>query len=72
MPLKKYQAIIFDLGNTLILEDYSGRPVEARNVVLMDGVAELIEKLTGRIRLAIVSNTTDVTAEQIQIGRAHV
>lgn len=66
MPLKKYQAIIFDLGNTLIQEDYSGRPVEARNVVLMDGVAELIEKLTGRIRLAIVSNTTDVTAEQIR------
>ncbi|MEY4444221.1 MAG: hypothetical protein RL301_300 [Actinomycetota bacterium] len=72
MSPKKYQAVIFDLGNTLIHGDYSGRPVEERKVLLMDGVAELIEKLNGNFKLAIVSNTIEITSNQIRSKLAEV
>ena len=72
MILKKYKAIIFDLGNTLIAGDYSGKPVQERNIILMNGVTELISKLSGRVRLAIVSNTHEITSEQIKAKLAEV
>ncbi|MEN9679111.1 MAG: hypothetical protein RLZ57_240, partial [Actinomycetota bacterium] len=72
MPLKKYEAIIFDLGNTLIEEDFSGLPVEQRKLSLMPGALELLEKLHGRVRLAIVSNTVEATSDQIRNKLAEI
>ena len=70
--IKKFEAILFDLGNTLIAEDYSGLPIEEQKVKVLPGAAELISKLHGKVKLGIVSNTTSITAKQIQEKLAEV
>ena len=70
--IKEFEAILFDLGNTLIAEDYSGLPIEKQKVKVLPGADELISKLDGKVKLGIVSNTTSISAEQIRVKLAEV
>lgn len=62
----KYEVIIFDLGNTLI--DHLNPEVDKVSAVatLRPGVTELLNFLNQKVRLSIVSNTTDIGSKDIR------
>lgn len=61
----RFDAVLFDLGNTLIAQANPGTPFEQLTVRYLPGAIATVTALRGRVRLGIVSNTTSITAAQI-------
>ena len=64
--LNSFDAIIFDLGNTLLYQANPGTPLDDLRPVLKPGVADLLKFLENRVQLAIVSNTTELTSQNLK------
>lgn len=64
--LDSFDAILFDLGNTLLYQANPGTPVDDLRTVLKPGVADLLAFLHNRLPLAIVSNTTVLTSQNLK------
>ena len=63
---KRFDCVLFDLGNTLIAQENPGTPYEALAVKVLPGVQELLDQLHNKVKLGIVSNTKTITAADIQ------
>jgi nicotinate-nucleotide--dimethylbenzimidazole phosphoribosyltransferase len=63
---KRFDCVLFDLGNTLIAQENPGRPYEDLKVQVRPGVQKLLNELQGKVKLGIVSNTKTITAADIQ------
>jgi len=69
---KRFDCVLFDLGNTLIAQENPGTPYQDLKVQVLPGVQELLDELQGNVKLGIVSNTKTITAADIQIKLATV
>jgi nicotinate-nucleotide--dimethylbenzimidazole phosphoribosyltransferase len=63
---KRFDCVLFDLGNTLIAQENPGTSYEDLAVQVLPGVQELLDELSGKVKLGIVSNTKTITAADIQ------
>jgi len=63
---KRFDCILFDLGNTLIAQENPGTPYQDLKVQVLPGVQQLLDDLNGKVKLGIVSNTKTITAADIQ------
>jgi nicotinate-nucleotide--dimethylbenzimidazole phosphoribosyltransferase len=63
---KRFDCVLFDLGNTLIAQENPGTPYESLAVKVLPGVQELLDQLHDSVKLGIVSNTKTITAADIQ------
>ena len=63
---KKFDCVLFDLGNTLIAQENPGTPYQDLKVQVLPGVQQLLDELNGKVKLGIVSNTKTITAADIQ------
>jgi nicotinate-nucleotide--dimethylbenzimidazole phosphoribosyltransferase len=63
---KRFDCVIFDLGNTLIAQENPGTPYQDLKVQVLPGVQQLLDELNGKVKLGIVSNTKTITAADIQ------
>jgi nicotinate-nucleotide--dimethylbenzimidazole phosphoribosyltransferase len=63
---KRFDCVLFDLGNTLIAQENPGTPYESLVVKVLPGVQELLDQLHNSVKLGIVSNTKTITAAEIQ------
>jgi nicotinate-nucleotide--dimethylbenzimidazole phosphoribosyltransferase len=63
---KRFDCVLFDLGNTLIAQENPGTPYEDLKVQVLPGVQELLQELKGKVKLGIVSNTKTITAADIK------
>lgn len=61
----RFDAVLFDLGNTLIAQANPGTPFEQLTARYLPGAVATISALRERVRLGIVSNTTSITSAQI-------
>jgi nicotinate-nucleotide--dimethylbenzimidazole phosphoribosyltransferase len=64
---KRFDCVLFDLGNTLIAQENPGMPYEDLKVRVLPGVQDLLDVLQGKLKLGIVSNTKTITAADIQV-----
>ena len=62
---KRFDCVLFDLGNTLIAQENPGTPYESLAVKVLPGVQELLDQLHNSVKLGIVSNTKTITAADI-------
>ena len=62
----RFDCVLFDLGNTLIMQENPGVPYESLAVELLPGVEQLLKELHGQVKLGIVSNTQTITAADIK------
>jgi nicotinate-nucleotide--dimethylbenzimidazole phosphoribosyltransferase len=62
----RYDAVIFDVGNTLVRQSNPGTPVGDLRPELLTGVAETIAALHRKVKLGIVSNTTSMTSADLK------
>jgi nicotinate-nucleotide--dimethylbenzimidazole phosphoribosyltransferase len=69
---KRFDCVLFDLGNTLIAQENPGTPYESLAVQVSPGVQELLDQLHGKVKIGIVSNTKTITAADIQAKLATV
>jgi nicotinate-nucleotide--dimethylbenzimidazole phosphoribosyltransferase len=69
---KRFDSVLFDLGNTLIAQENSGTPYEDLQVKVLPGVQNLLDELNGKVKLGIVSNTKTISAADIQAKLAIV
>jgi nicotinate-nucleotide--dimethylbenzimidazole phosphoribosyltransferase len=69
---KRFDCVLFDLGNTLIAQENPGTPYESLAVQVLPGVQELLNQLMGKVKMGIVSNTKTITAAEIQSKLATV
>jgi nicotinate-nucleotide--dimethylbenzimidazole phosphoribosyltransferase len=69
---KRFDCVLFDLGNTLIAQENPGTPYEDLKVVVLPGVQQLLEVLNEKVKLGIVSNTKTITASDIKAKLATV
>jgi len=63
---KRFDCVLFDLGNTLIAQENPGTPYESLAVQVLPGVQELLNQLHGKVKMGIVSNTKTIMAADIQ------
>jgi nicotinate-nucleotide--dimethylbenzimidazole phosphoribosyltransferase len=63
--LDAIDAVLFDVGNTLVTQNNPGLPFSELKVEILPGVRELLETLFERKKLALVSNSKQLTAEEI-------
>ena len=63
---KRFDCVLFDLGNTLIAQENPGTPYEDLKVQILPGVQQLLDELHGKVKLGIVSNTKTITAADIK------
>jgi nicotinate-nucleotide--dimethylbenzimidazole phosphoribosyltransferase len=63
---KRFDCVLFDLGNTLIAQENPGTPYQDLKVQVLPGVQQLLDQLHGKVKLGIVSNTKTITAADIQ------
>lgn len=63
---KRFDCVLFDLGNTLIKQENPGTPYEDLLVQILPGVHELLDELRGLVKIGIVSNTQTITAVDIK------
>lgn len=63
---ERYDAILFDVGNTLVEQSFPGTPLDEVKVIVLRGVVEVVTALDGRIALGLVSNTSEMTAATIR------
>jgi len=61
-----FDAIIFDVGNTLVEQAPPTTPINELVATPLRGVHETLSALQGNFRLGIVSNTTVLSGEQLQ------
>ncbi len=61
----RFDAVLFDLGNTLVAQADPGVPIDELTVTWLPGAEAALDALHGRVPLAIVSNTTTLTAADI-------
>jgi nicotinate-nucleotide--dimethylbenzimidazole phosphoribosyltransferase len=64
---KRFDCVLFDLGNTLIAQENPGTPYQDLKVQVLPGVQDLLDVLQGKLKLGIVSNTKTITAADIQV-----
>ena len=64
----RYDAVLFDLGNTLIEQAMPDVPQDADALRFLPGALRVLDALEGTVRLGIVSNTTTLSAEDIRIA----
>jgi nicotinate-nucleotide--dimethylbenzimidazole phosphoribosyltransferase len=69
---KRFDCVLFDLGNTLIAQENPGTPYQDLKVQVLPGVQKLLDELKGKVQLGIVSNTKTITAADIQNKLANV
>jgi nicotinate-nucleotide--dimethylbenzimidazole phosphoribosyltransferase len=69
---KRFDCVLFDLGNTLIAQENPGTPYEDLQVRVLPGVQQLLDELHGKVKLGIVSNTKTITAADIRAKLATV
>jgi nicotinate-nucleotide--dimethylbenzimidazole phosphoribosyltransferase len=69
---KRFDCVLFDLGNTLIAQENPGTPYEDLQVQILPGVQQLLDELQGKVKLGIVSNTKTIMAADIQAKLATV
>jgi nicotinate-nucleotide--dimethylbenzimidazole phosphoribosyltransferase len=69
---KRFDCVLFDLGNTLIAQENPGTPYDDLKVQVLPGVQKLLDELQGKVKLGIVSNTKTITAADIQAKLATV
>jgi HAD superfamily hydrolase (TIGR01662 family) len=69
---KRFDCVLFDLGNTLIAQENPGTPYQDLKVHVLPGVQELLDELNGKVKMGIVSNTKTITAAEIQSKLATV
>jgi nicotinate-nucleotide--dimethylbenzimidazole phosphoribosyltransferase len=69
---KRFDCVLFDLGNTLIAQENPGTPYQDLKVQVLPGVQQLLDELHGKVKLGIVSNTKSITAADIQTKLATV
>ena len=62
----RFEAVFFDVGNTLVEQANPGTPVSELRTVVLPGVHQAIEKLRTVTRLGIVSNTTVMTEQDLR------
>jgi HAD superfamily hydrolase (TIGR01662 family) len=63
---KRFDCVLFDLGNTLIAQENPGTPYQDLKVQVLPGVQQLLDELQGKVKLGIVSNTKTITASDIK------
>jgi HAD superfamily hydrolase (TIGR01662 family) len=63
---KRFDCVLFDLGNTLIAQENPGTPYQDLKVQVLPGVQQLLDELNGKVKLGIVSNTKTIMAADIQ------
>jgi nicotinate-nucleotide--dimethylbenzimidazole phosphoribosyltransferase len=69
---KRFDCVLFDLGNTLIAQENPGIPHEDLKVQVLPGVQQLLDEFHGKVKLGIVSNTKTIIAPDIQAKLATV
>jgi len=74
--LAKYEAVIFDVGNTLLLQNNPGLSSEELKIEILPGVVDLLNTLKNKKRLAVVSNSKLLNSSEIlqklnQVGLGH-
>jgi nicotinate-nucleotide--dimethylbenzimidazole phosphoribosyltransferase len=69
---KRFDCVLFDLGNTLIAQENPGTPYQDLKVQVLPGVQQLLDELQGKVKLGIVSNTKTITAADIQAKLATI
>jgi nicotinate-nucleotide--dimethylbenzimidazole phosphoribosyltransferase len=69
---KRFDCVLFDLGNTLIAQENSGTPYQDLKVLVLPDVQEFLDELNGIVKLGIVSNTKTITAADIRSKLATV
>lgn len=62
---KRFDSVLFDLGNTLIAQENPGTPYQDLKVRVLPGVQQLLDELQGKVKLGIVSNTKAITSSDI-------
>jgi len=70
--LDKFDAVIFDIGNTLVNQNNPGTPISELQVELLPGVRELLDSLFGLKRMALVSNSKNLTSSDLMNKLAEV
>jgi nicotinate-nucleotide--dimethylbenzimidazole phosphoribosyltransferase len=69
---KRFDCVLFDLGNTLIAQENPGTPYQDLKVQVLPGVQQILDELHGKVKLGIVSNTKTIIAGDIQAKLATV
>jgi len=74
--LAKYEAVIFDVGNTLLLQNNPGLSSEELKIEILPGVVDLLNTLKNKKRLAVVSNSKLLNSSEIlqklnEVGLGH-
>lgn len=62
----RYEAVLFDVGNTLVVQSLPMTPIDEIEVLVLPGVRESISQLAGRVSLGLISNTSSMTANDIR------
>jgi len=65
--VQKYDAVLFDVGNTLVEQDMTGTNPAGLVPRIKPGVSEVVAALSGRVMLGVVSNTTEMTSQQLAV-----
>jgi nicotinate-nucleotide--dimethylbenzimidazole phosphoribosyltransferase len=63
---ERYDAILFDVGNTLVEQSLPGTPLDEVKVIVLRGVVATVSALDGRIAMGLVSNTSEMGAASIR------
>src|SRR4051812_28482547 len=61
-----FDALLLDIGGTLVTEATPGTPTDQLRVELLPGVGDTLRSLTGRVRLAAVTNTSTMRADEVR------
>jgi HAD superfamily hydrolase (TIGR01662 family) len=69
---KRFDCVLFDLGNTLIAQENPGTPYESLAVQVLPGVQELLNQLHDKVKMGIVSNTKTIMVADIEAKLATV
>lgn len=63
--INSFDAVIFDIGNTLVAQNNPGVPIDDLVVEPLPGVFELLESLHGKKKLALVSNSKSLSSQNL-------
>jgi nicotinate-nucleotide--dimethylbenzimidazole phosphoribosyltransferase len=63
---ERYDAVLFDVGNTLVEQSFPGTPLDEVKVIVLRGVVEAVAALNSRIAMGLVSNTSEMGAASIR------
>ncbi len=63
--LENFDAVIFDIGNTLVIQNNPGIPISDITVEPLPGVLDLLENLHNNKRMALVSNSKNLTSQDL-------